>query len=91
MSAVKAHFDSVSFAFRNAAADRVQTGRERLGIAAASLDALSPLAVLQRGYAIAQGSDGKLIRDASTVEVNQPVTVRLNKGKLYTRVDRVEE
>jgi len=91
MAAVKAHFDSVSVSFRNAVADRVQTGRERLGIAAASLDALSPLAVLQRGYAIAQGSDGRLIRDASTVDVNQPVTVRLNKGKLYARVERVEE
>ena len=91
MTSVKAHFDSVSAVFRNVVADRVQTGRERLGIAAASLDALSPLAVLQRGYAIAQGSDGRLIRDASTIEVDQPVTVRLNKGKLYTRVERVEE
>ena len=91
MTSVRAHFDAVSAVFRNVVADRVQTGRERLGIAAASLDALSPLAVLQRGYAIAQGSDGRLIRDAGTIEIDQPVTVRLNKGKLYTRVERVEE
>jgi len=91
MSTVKSQFEAVSFAFTNAIDDRVQMGRERLAIAAASLDALSPLAVLQRGYAVAQDAEGKLIRDAATVDVGQTVKVRVNKGNLHTRVERVEE
>ena len=69
---------------------KVQDGRERLALAAASLDALSPLGVLQRGYAIAQDASGKLVRDAATVKPGDEVTVRLAKGKLGTRIERIE-
>jgi exodeoxyribonuclease VII large subunit len=69
----------------------VQDARERLGLAAASLDALSPLAVLQRGYAIAQDAAGKPLRDAAAVNAGDPVRVRLAKGSLNTRVETVEE
>lgn len=69
---------------------RIQEGRERLGLAAASLDALSPLGVLQRGYAIAQDASGKPLRDAASVVEGDAVSVRLAKGKLKTRVEQVE-
>jgi exodeoxyribonuclease VII large subunit len=69
---------------------RLQQAREQLGLAAASLDALSPLAVLQRGYAIAQDDAGVLLRDAGLVAVGDPVRVRLAKGILKTRVESVE-
>lgn len=69
----------------------LQQSRERLGLVAASLDALSPLAVLQRGYAIAQDASGKPLRDAASVSVGDEVTVRLAKGQLNTRVEAVEE
>jgi exodeoxyribonuclease VII large subunit len=64
---------------------------KRLGLAAASLDALSPLAVLQRGYAIAQTQDGKLVRDAKLVSVGDSIKVRLADGRLAARVESVEE
>ena len=70
---------------------KLQHGRERLGLAAASLDALSPLGVLQRGYAIAQDASGKLVRDAAAVNVGDEVSVRLAKGKLNTRVVTTEQ
>lgn len=69
---------------------KIQDGRERLALAAASLDALSPLGVLQRGYAIAQDASGKLVRDAAQVQPGDAVTVRLAKGKLGTRIERIE-
>jgi exodeoxyribonuclease VII large subunit len=56
--------DAASSACDGAMETKLQEGRERLGLAAASLDALSPLGVLQRGYAIAQDASGKLVRDA---------------------------
>ena len=86
VAASRSRFDSASAAVTDAFAAHLQKGRERLGLAAASLDALSPLSVLQRGYAIAEDSSGKVLRDSAAVEVGDEVGVRLAKGKLRTLV-----
>jgi exodeoxyribonuclease VII large subunit len=86
----RARFDAASSACGAAMETKVQEGRERLGLAAASLDALSPLGVLQRGYAIAQDANGRLLRDAASVGQGDAVSVRLAKGKLHARVESVE-
>ena len=84
-------FDAASTACNGAMESSLQEARERLGLAAASLDALSPLAVLQRGYAIAQDASGTPVRDAASVSRGDQVRVRLAKGSLQTRVEAVEE
>ena len=86
----RARLDTASSACEGAVSEKLQDGRERLGLAAASLDALSPLGVLQRGYAIAQDASGKLLRDAASVAEGDLVSVRLQKGKLSTRIERIE-
>ena len=86
----RARLDTASSACDGSIAEKLQEGRERLGLAAASLDALSPLGVLQRGYAIAQDGSGRLLRDAATVAEGDFVSVRLQKGKLGTRIERIE-
>ncbi len=68
-----------------------EEARTRLGLAATSLDALSPLAVLHRGYAIAQDQSGNLLRDAQSVSIGDSIRVRLAKGRLQARVVGVEE
>jgi len=84
-------YDAASAACSGLVEASLQEARERLGRAAVSLDALSPLAVLQRGYAIAQDASGKPVRDAASVVSGDEITVRLAKGRLNTRVDTVEE
>src|SRR5690242_8053879 len=84
-------FDDASASCNDAIGNTLQEARERLGLAAASLDALSPLAVLQRGYAIAQDASGKPLRDAAVVNPGDGVSVRLAKGRLKTRVETVED
>jgi len=59
-----------------------------LGNAAATLDAISPLATLKRGYAIASGH-GQVLQDAASVSENDEVTVRLAKGTLLCNVKSV--
>jgi len=86
VAASRSRFDSASTAVTDALFAHLQQARERLGLAAASLDALSPLSVLQRGYAIAEDSSGKVLRDSAGVEVGDEVGVRLAKGKLRARV-----
>ena len=86
----RARLDAASAGCSGAIDSKLQEGRERLGLAAASLDALSPLGVLQRGYAIAQDASGKPLRDAASVAEGDAVSVRLAKGKLHTRVESIE-
>jgi exodeoxyribonuclease VII large subunit len=87
----RGRFDVASASCNDAMETTLQEARERLGLAAASLDALSPLAVLQRGYAIAQDAAGRPLRDAATVNHGDHVSVRLSKGRLNTRVEGIEE
>ena len=48
----------------------------------AKLDAMSPLKVLTRGYAMAQTQDGQVLRSVSQVAVNDKIQVSLGDGKL---------
>ncbi|MEQ1920436.1 MAG: exodeoxyribonuclease VII large subunit, partial [Elusimicrobiota bacterium] len=57
----------------------------RLGAAAGRLDAISPLNVLARGYAIAT-SKGKVLTSARQVKKGDPVTVRLSEGEINCEV-----
>jgi exodeoxyribonuclease VII large subunit len=84
-------YENASSACGAALDTKLQQARERLGLAAASLDALSPLGVLQRGYAIAQDASGKLVRDAASVNPGDAVSVRLARGRLNTRVVTTDE
>lgn len=57
----------------------------RLRLSAGTLDAISPLKVLSRGYAIAR-SRGKILTSASQVQRADPVTVRLHEGEIACEV-----
>lgn len=69
-------------------ADVAREGR-RLGELAGRLDALSPLKVLSRGYSLAWSEDGKLIRDASTLQAGDDVRVRVANGEFDATVTNV--
>lgn len=73
-----------------AARARLDGARKRLAVAAVALDAMSPLAVLGRGYALAQDSRGEILRDVSNVREGERVSVRLSRGRLGCRVEEVE-
>ena len=87
VSRARTRFDSARNGCHDAMNGRLEDARKRLGLAAASLDALSPLAVLERGYAIAQNKDGRLVRDSTAVTVGDTVRLRLARGRLNCRVE----
>ena len=72
-----------------AAAARLAGPRQRLGTLAASLDAMSPLKVLGRGFALAADSGGRILRRAGDVSPGDAVEVSLAEGRLDCRVERV--
>ena len=61
--------------------------RQRCAALAASVDAMSPLKVLGRGYAMAQTAGGKIIKAAEDVEPGAHITVKLGRGALQCTVD----
>ena len=75
-------------ALRAAARVRHSDLRGRLGRETARLDALSPLGVLNRGYAIAFDEHGHAIRDAAQAKPGDRVDVRVHKGKFTARVEK---
>lgn len=69
---------------------RMDLNRRRLSETATRLDALSPLAVLGRGYAIARReSDGRIVRAAGDVSLGDRLELRLASGQIGVEVTRL--
>jgi len=65
--------------------------RRRLELACRSLDTISPLATLQRGYAIvSQLPERRILRQATSVKTGDRVEARLAEGTLVCTVDTTE-
>ena len=60
--------------------------RQRYISSVSKLDAMSPLKVLTRGYAMTQKEDGSLIRSVSQTEPGDRITVSLSDGQLTATV-----
>jgi exodeoxyribonuclease VII large subunit len=88
----RARHDLASLSARADAAIAASLARRRadLAQAGAQMAALSPLAVLDRGYAMVRAKDS-IVRDASKVKAKQTLQVRLARGALDVTVDKVHK
>jgi exodeoxyribonuclease VII large subunit len=59
---------------------------QRLQLAQRSLDGISPLATLERGYAIVTRADGTVLQDAAEVKEGDEIEARLRRGSVRARV-----
>ena len=57
----------------------------------AKLDAMSPLKVLTRGYAMAQTADGNVLRSVNQVQTGDTITVSLTDGAIHAVVTDEKE
>jgi exodeoxyribonuclease VII large subunit len=64
----------------------VERGRERLTLLMRTLNAVSPLATLDRGYAIVTSPEGAVLRDAAEAPPGTVVEARLASGRLRATV-----
>jgi len=60
---------------------------ERMGRA---LEALSPLAILERGYALVFDGAGELVKDASLVKVGEEISARVARGEIRATVKKAD-
>ena len=70
---------------------QVAQRRQRFAALCASLDAMSPLRVLARGYAVARTADGTVLRSAREVSAGDTVGVTLGQGSLVCTVNETRE
>ena len=64
--------------------------RERVARLAGQLHALSPLATLSRGYAVAEDLHGSLLRGTSGFSPGRPFRLRVSDGQVEATADRIE-
>ncbi len=69
---------------------RLRLGRARaaLDTRAAHLSQLSPLKILERGYAIVQNEAGAVVREPASAPAGSAIAVRLARGSLRAKVER---
>ena len=64
---------------------RLERYRHRLGAASGRLDALSPLKILERGYAVARDGEGRVLRRVAQFPAGLRFTLRVSDGDVPAR------
>lgn len=77
------HHTGLLAAFRNFLLER----RVRVERMETALQALSPVAILERGYALVFDASGKLLKDARKVKVGEEISAKLARGTVRARVE----
>ena len=84
-------FDDAKEELINNFSDRCTSLRRRLELAAAVIEAGSPMAIMERGFsAVVNAKTGKLIRNAADVKNGERLVIRPLKGKINVITESVE-
>ena len=78
----KARAANAAHSLAAATTDHLRTRGERLGALSGRLNALSPLATLERGYAVARGADGRTLASVADFKPNVAFTLRVRDGEI---------
>lgn len=76
---------------RRALLQQLERTQQRLKLVSRTLKSLSPLATLERGYAIVTDASGKVLTDGAATAAGATVDVRLARGGLSATVDKVRK
>lgn len=69
--------------------DNLSLHHRRYIALASSLDAMSPLRVLSRGYSIASGADGTVVKSVTELSEGEKIRLRLSDGSASCVVDKI--
>ena len=87
LKALRLRIDELSERALRAIATQVRSARQQLRGGAERLQALSPLAVLERGYSIARAADGTVVRDADSLRIGDALRLTFAHGAAAVRVE----
>jgi exodeoxyribonuclease VII large subunit len=89
LGGVRTRLDARVAALAAAARDLLLRRRSRLERVTSQMEALSPVAILERGYALVFDASGKLVKDASQVEAGEEIRARVARGEIAATVKKV--
>ena len=87
----RTELDRLNTALRVLPGTILPRSRSRWERSHSNLEALSPKAILARGYALVFDADGRLVKQASQLRPGEHVRTQLGGGEFTARVDRVGE
>ncbi len=88
LAGIRRELASHAAAMATAMRTALQRNRSRLGQIEHQIRALSPVAILERGYALVFDSTGKLVKSSVQVEPGDEISARLAQGTLTARVEK---
>jgi exodeoxyribonuclease VII large subunit len=88
LSGVRKELDAKVSAMAAAARSLLLQRRSRLERLTSQMEALSPVAILDRGYALVFDASGKLVKDVSQVKSGDEISARLARGEIAATVKR---
>lgn len=83
---IRAELDAQTAAMTSAMRNQLLLKKLRLERMGRALEVLSPLAILERGYALVFDRDGKLIKKATQVSPGDEISARVAKGEFHAIV-----
>jgi len=84
-------YEALAARLRHAVQNSLSQTEHRLGLAMRTLDMVSPLATLNRGFAIVtRAADGALVTDVGSVATGDEIDARVAQGRLRARVTSKE-
>ncbi len=88
LEAMRRDIDVRASALASAARSDLVRRRSRWERAHSMLEALSPLNILERGYALVFDKNGKLVKDASAVAEGEEIRARVHRGEIEATVKK---
>jgi exodeoxyribonuclease VII large subunit len=88
LAGIRRELSSRNAAMASAMKNALLRQRARLEQLEHELKALSPVAILERGYALVFDSSGNLVKDSAQVETGDEISARLARGTLTARVEK---
>jgi exodeoxyribonuclease VII large subunit len=83
----KIQLDDLASRLRYISEQQLETRQQQLAHLCRTLQAVSPLNTLSRGYSITQTIDGKTITDADQAQPGELIISRLHHGEIKSRVE----
>jgi len=90
LEGIRQQLDAQVASLTAAARRRLLQARGALDRRTASLEALSPLAILNRGYALVFDAEGGLVKDAAALNPGDEMSARVARGRVRARVTSTE-
>jgi len=88
LSGIRKELDAKVASMGAAGRSLLQQKRARLVRLTSQMAALSPVAILERGYALVFDATGKLVKDAAQVKAGEEISARLARGEIRATVKK---